>query len=145
MWHNQEERSMNTARIMTNKEAIHVLKSFEVICIPVKDQNVALAFYQGKLGMTVVNDVTMDDHMRWLQLSIGENPSTTISLVTWYESMKPGGLQGLVIGVDDIDATCQELRAAGVDVGRIDDTPWGRFAMFSDPDGNGLTLHQPNM
>jgi catechol 2,3-dioxygenase-like lactoylglutathione lyase family enzyme len=122
-----------------------VLKSFEVICIPVKDQNASLAFYQGKLGMKVVNDAMMDDKMRWLQLGIGDNLSTTISLVTWYDSMPPGGLQGLVIGVDDIEASSAELKAAGVDVGKIDDTPWGKFAMFTDPDGNGLTLHQSNM
>jgi catechol 2,3-dioxygenase-like lactoylglutathione lyase family enzyme len=123
---------------------VRVLKAIEVVCVPVSDQEASLAFYRDKLGMRVVNDSLMDEKMRWVQLGIGDDMTTTLSLVTWYEKMQPGGLQGLVIRVDDIEAARQALNAAGVAVGKIDDTPWGRFAMFSDPDGNGLTLRQPN-
>ena len=36
----------------------------------------------------------------------------------------------------------RELKAKGIEVGKIDDTPWGRFAWLKDLDGNGLCLHQ---
>jgi uncharacterized glyoxalase superfamily protein PhnB len=53
----------------------------------------------------------------------------------------PGSVQGLVLAVDDIDATFAELAARGVGFnGGIDDTPYGRFASFADPDGNGWVL-----
>ena len=35
-----------------------------------------------------------------------------------------------------------ELKAKGIEVKPIDNTPWGKFASFSDPDGNGLTFRQ---
>jgi uncharacterized glyoxalase superfamily protein PhnB len=55
--------------------------------------------------------------------------------------MPPGSVQGLVLAVDDIDATYDELAARGVEfAGPVDDTPYGRFASFSDPDGNGWVL-----
>jgi uncharacterized glyoxalase superfamily protein PhnB len=48
----------------------------------------------------------------------------TNTLVTWFDAMKPGGRRGL-----NLTAIKQE--------------PWGRYAMFSDPDGNGWILRQP--
>ena len=30
----------------------------------------------------------------------------------------------------------------GLDVGEVDDQPWGRFLYFSDPDGNGWSMQQ---
>jgi lactoylglutathione lyase len=43
----------------------------------------------------------------------------------------------LTLEVDDIDAVCDRLRAKGVTFlnGPID-RPWGRRAVFADPDGN---------
>jgi predicted enzyme related to lactoylglutathione lyase len=38
----------------------------------------------------------------------------------------------------------EELKTKGIELGKIDTTPWGRFAWLKDPDGNALCLHQKN-
>ena len=43
---------------------------------------------------------------------------------------------------EDIEKDIRVLKEKGIEVGKIDDQPWGRFAWMKDPDGNGLCLHQ---
>ena len=70
--------------------------------------------------------------------------SVTIALVTWFEQMKPGGLQGVMVNTEDIDAEHKLLRGRGLEISEIKQEPWGRYAMFADPDGkNGWILRQP--
>jgi len=44
--------------------------------------------------------------------------------------------------VDDIEQAHREFTARGLDVGDIDDQPWGRFLYFADPDGNKWSVQQ---
>jgi predicted enzyme related to lactoylglutathione lyase len=61
--------------------------------------------------------------------------------VTWFETMPPGSLKGLVVETDDLDGDVKTLGARGVRIdGGIQEAPWGRFVTISDPDGNGLVL-----
>ena len=117
-------------------------KYIEVVSIPVADQERALAFYRDKLGFVLVNDTMMDEKSRWVQLGVSPEQTTTITLVTWFDKMPPGSQQGLVLATDDIAAAKAQLTDRGVTVGEIMDTPWGKFADFADPDGNGWTLRQ---
>ena len=80
--------------------------------------------------------------MRWMELRPSPDAGTSISLVTWFEEMPPGSAQGLVQRVGDIEAKRAELLERGVGVEEIYETPWGRFANFRDPDGNGWALRQ---
>ena len=50
--------------------------------------------------------------------------------------MVPGSQQGLQMVVEDADAAREVLLARGIEVGEVDEQPWGRFLYFSDPDGN---------
>jgi predicted enzyme related to lactoylglutathione lyase len=46
--------------------------------------------------------------------------------------------------VDDLDAVLEKLSTAGVDIDpRREDHDYGRFAWFSDPEGNRVELWQP--
>jgi predicted enzyme related to lactoylglutathione lyase len=47
-----------------------------------------------------------------------------------------------VIHTSDIEKDVEQLRAKGVIIEKIDPTPWGKFANFYDPDGNGMILRQ---
>jgi uncharacterized glyoxalase superfamily protein PhnB len=78
----------------------------------------------------------------WIQLA-PPGQSVTIALVTWFEQMKPGGLQGVMVNTDDIDAEHALLRSRGLAIGPIQQETWGRYAQFADPDGNGWILRQP--
>lgn len=70
-------------------------------------------------------------------------PHAQIALTTGYEDSEPGSLQGIQVNVDDVDVIHATLRQRGVDVSDIQVYPWGRFCFFSDPDGNGWTMHEP--
>jgi catechol 2,3-dioxygenase-like lactoylglutathione lyase family enzyme len=116
--------------------------SFEIVSVPVSDQERAKVFYRDTLGFDLLRDEPMGPTGRWIQLA-PKGCSTTIALVTWFDSMRPGGLQGVMLNSTNIDRDHQELSAKGLQLGKIDQQPWGRFAMFNDPDGNGWILRQP--
>jgi hypothetical protein len=44
--------------------------------------------------------------------------------------------------VSDIDAARAELAGRGVEVGDVQEFPWGSFLFFNDPDGNGWAVQQ---
>ncbi len=118
------------------------IRSFEIISVPVSDQHSAKQFYRDVLGFTLIREEPMGPGMSWIQLAPpGQN--VTIALVTWFENMKPGGLQGVMVNTDDIAAERELLRGRGLDIGEIKEEPWGRYAMFKDQDGNGWILRQP--
>lgn len=116
------------------------MKFIEVVSIPVSDQQVAKEFYL-KIGFELIIEAPMGDGSTWLQLGL-PGQTTSLSLVTWFKNIAPGSSQGLVLHTEDIKKEVDELRAKGLTVKDIDDTPWGKFAEFSDPDGNSMVLRQ---
>ena len=118
------------------------IRSFEIISVPVSDQQRAKRFYTEVLGFELVRESPMGPGMSWIQLA-PPGQSVTIALVTWFETMKPGGLQGVMVNTEDIDAEHTLLRGRGLELTDIKQEPWGRYAMFTDPDGNGWVLREP--
>ncbi len=118
------------------------IDSFEIISVPVTDPQRAKSFYRDVLGFDLIREEPMGPDMTWIQLAPKGQP-VTIALVTWFDAMKPGGLQGLMLNTRDIDAEKAAIAARGLDIGEINAQPWGRYAMFKDPDGNGLILREP--
>ena len=118
------------------------IKSFEIVSVPVSDQQRSKQFYRDVLGFDVLREDPMGPGQSWIQLA-PKGCSTTIALVTWFDSMRPGGLQGVMLNVTDIERDHRELGARGLELTAIEQQPWGRYAMFSDPDGNGWILRQP--
>lgn len=49
----------------------------------------------------------------------------------------------IVIDVADIDEVAERLRERGIAVGAIEDVPYGRAAIFRDPEGNAIEVHEP--
>lgn len=110
-----------------------------VISVPVSDQDRSRDFYVDALGFSVLEDARMGP-MRWLAVGV---PGTAVylTLVTWFDAMPPGSLQGLVLEVDDIDALAADLHARGyLASAAVGSEHWGRFTELSDPDGNSLVL-----
>jgi predicted enzyme related to lactoylglutathione lyase len=56
--------------------------------------------------------------------------------------MEPGSVGGLQLVVDDIEAARAELTGRGLEVGEVQDFPWGRFVFFADPDGNRWAVQE---
>ncbi len=118
------------------------LGSIEIVSIPVSDQDRAKAFYADALGFRLDTDAPFDEGMRWVQLT-PPGGGVSISLVTWNQEMPPGSVKDLYLACTDIGATYDELAARGVQFTQaVFDTPFGRFAHFVDPDGNGWSLHE---
>ena len=118
------------------------IQSFEIISVPVSDPQRSKRFYQEVLGFTLVRESPMGPGMTWIQLA-PPGHAVTIALVTWFEQMRPGGLQGVMVNTDDIVSEHARLRGLGLEIGDIRQEPWGRYALFADPDGNGWVLRQP--
>jgi predicted enzyme related to lactoylglutathione lyase len=114
----------------------------QLFSVPVSDPERAKSFYVDTLGFTLVSDAMMGEDQRWIQV-VPPGAQTSITLVTWFETMPSGSLRGLVLETDDLEGDIHRLREAGVafDSG-VERAPWGQYAQFSDPDGNGLILQQ---
>ncbi|MGD1920617.1 MAG: VOC family protein [Pleurocapsa sp.] len=118
------------------------LKQIEIISIPVNNQQIAKEFYQNILGFELLADASFSENMQWIQLAPSTTSSVSIALVTWFEEMPPGSVQGLVIGTNKIEKDYQELIDKGITLSPIQDDPWGKSTTFKDPDGNGWVLQQ---
>jgi catechol 2,3-dioxygenase-like lactoylglutathione lyase family enzyme len=116
------------------------MKTIEIISIPVTDQGKSKEFYQ-KLGFSVIVEAPFGNGQQWVQLGL-PGDGAAITLVTWFEKMPPGCVQGFVIKTDDVEKEQKELAAKGIETAKIDDTPWGKFLPVKDPDGNYLSFHQ---
>ena len=107
------------------------MKSVEIIMLPVADRQKAKEFYS-KLGFEIVVEAPAAHGETWIQMGL-PGCNTTISLA---------GFQGIICETEDITAKIKELTAKGIEVGKIDETPWGKFAWLKDLDGNSLCLHE---
>lgn len=125
--------------------------------IHVLDQDAALDFYVGKLGMSVHTDADLGV-MRWLTVHPPHQPDVQIAL------MRPGAPLyddatteqvrelvakgaaggGVIFETDDCRRTYDELRAAGVE---FTQEPTERFygtdCALRDPFGNPIRITQP--
>jgi catechol 2,3-dioxygenase-like lactoylglutathione lyase family enzyme len=112
------------------------------VSIPVSDQERAKAFYVDILGFEVLRDDSSVPGMRWLQVA-PKRGGTSLSLVTWIESMPAGSLQGLVLHSTDVYGDYEALAAQGVAFdGPPTSRPWATETVLRDPDGNAIVLQQ---
>ena len=117
-----------------------MIECVRVVSVPVSDQDRARAFYTATLGFELRTENNFGVGMRWIEVA-PEGSATSLSLVTWFEAMPPGSLQGVVFAVDDVHATYEELLAKGVPFDFPPrEMPGGLQAVFRDPDGNGFVI-----
>jgi catechol 2,3-dioxygenase-like lactoylglutathione lyase family enzyme len=115
------------------------IRNLKIVSIPVKDQETAKHFYHEALGFEVLMDAPFMPGARWIELAPA-GAQTAITLVTWFDHMPPGGVTGLVLETDDLDGDHTLLSGRGLEISAVESAPWGRYATFSDPDGNGWVL-----
>jgi catechol 2,3-dioxygenase-like lactoylglutathione lyase family enzyme len=113
----------------------------ELVAIPVSDVDRAKEFYIDKVGFNADHDHQVSDELRFVQLT-PPGSACSIALGTGITDMPPGSVKGLQLVVPDADTARAELLERGVDVGEVQDFPWGRFVFFEDPDGNGWSVQQ---
>ena len=111
----------------------------ELINVPVSDVDRSIDFYVNKAGFNLDHDHTPTDEIRFVQLT-PPGSAASIAIGRGLPNSEPGSVKGLQLVVDDIEGTVAQLTERGVEVSEIDEQPWGRFAYFADPDGNGWVL-----
>ncbi len=112
----------------------------ELVQVPVSDLDRAKAFYE-QVGFAADHDERPSEEIRFIQLT-PPGSGCSIALTSGVHSMRPGSLEGLGMVIEDADAAHAELLSRGVEVGEVQEFPWGRFVFFSDPDGNGWALQE---
>jgi predicted enzyme related to lactoylglutathione lyase len=126
-------------------QSLRMQMKLELMILPVTDVDRSKAFYRDVVGFTEDLDVRPAEGVRVVQLT---PPGSACSIgigtgLPGFMEMPPGSVRGLHLVVPDIDAARQELAGRGLDVSEILDVGGGvRYAWFSDPDGNGLTLQE---
>ena len=124
----------------------------------VHDQDEALAFYTGKLGMEVRADATLPEmNFRWLTVGPAGQPDIAIVLMLipgppmmdaemaeQTRNLMAKGLAGTIfLTTEDCHAAYEELKGRGVEfVDAPEERPYGIDSSFRDPSGNHIRLTQ---
>ena len=124
----------------------------------VHDQDEALAFYTGKLGMELREDVTVPEmgNFRWLSVGIpGQDVSITLMAIpgppvfddetreSINKLLAKGASGGLFFATDDAQESYDELKGRGVEFTQEPpEQPYGIDAGFRDASGNHFRLAQ---
>lgn len=112
----------------------------ELVQVPVADVDRAKDFYI-RAGFVAEEDHQVSDELRFVQLT-PPGSACSIAITSGANQMEPGSLEGLQLVVADIEAAREELLAREIEVGDVQDFPWGRFVFFADPDGNRWAVQQ---
>jgi catechol 2,3-dioxygenase-like lactoylglutathione lyase family enzyme len=113
----------------------------ELISVPVSDVDRAKVFYTERAGFNADHDHQVTDEIRFVQLT-PPGSACSIAIGSGIVDTPPGSVQGLQLVVSDINGARAELAERGVEVGEVQEFPWGSFVFFSDPDGNGWAVQQ---
>jgi catechol 2,3-dioxygenase-like lactoylglutathione lyase family enzyme len=114
-----------------------------VVCIPVSDQDRALAFYVDVLGLEKRADVPFGNGYRWVEVAPAGGDAR-IAIVPPPEGRPTGNMEtGIGLETPDIDAVHAALKERGADVddevSRMGD-PVPPLFWLRDPDGNTLMV-----
>ena len=113
----------------------------ELVAVPVSDVDRAKAFYTEQVGFVADHDHRVSDEIRFVQLT-PPGSACSIALGTGIVDAAPGSVAGLQLVVADVHAARAELVGRGVEVGEVQEFPWGSFVFFADPDGNRWSVQQ---
>jgi catechol 2,3-dioxygenase-like lactoylglutathione lyase family enzyme len=113
----------------------------ELVAVPVSDVDRAKAFYTEQAGFNADHDHRVSDDLRFVQLT-PPGSACSIAIGQGVTDAPPGSVKGLQLVVDDIHAAREELLGRGVEVGEVQEFPWGQFLFFSDPDGNAWAVQR---
>jgi predicted enzyme related to lactoylglutathione lyase len=119
--------------------------TLEVVILPVRDIDRAVAFYRDQVGFVLDHD-TKNEHMHVVQLTPrGSGCSIVVGDLPTQREMAPGSIKGLQLVVADALAARDELMSRGVECSEItvfDERDGGTFFGFNDPDGNSWAVQQ---
>jgi catechol 2,3-dioxygenase-like lactoylglutathione lyase family enzyme len=136
-----------------------MLKQLSTVSVWVHDQDDALAFYTGKLGLELRDDVTVPEmgNFRWIAVGPAGQADVGIALLAIpgppvFDAdthaqigalVAKGAIGGLFFSTDDCKASYEDLRSRGVEfLQEPTQQPYGIDAAFRDPSGNQIRMVQ---
>ena len=134
-----------------------MLKRINHTFMHVLDQDEALDFYVGKLGMVVHTDADLGS-FRWLTVNFPDQPDLELVLMLpgppAYDDETAAEIRelvtkgaaggGLILETDDCRATYERLKAAGVEFTQEpEERFYGTDCGLRDPFGNPIRITQP--
>jgi predicted enzyme related to lactoylglutathione lyase len=119
--------------------------TLEVVVLPVRDIDRAVAFYRDQVGFHLDHD-TRNEFMHVAQLTPpGSGCSIVIGDLPAHNEMEPGSMKNLQLVVSDATAARQQLLERGVEVSELQvivEADGGTFFGFHDPDGNSWAVQE---
>ena len=120
-----------------------MIKKIATAAIYVTDQEVANRFWEKQVGFEIRRDLSMGPEARWLELA---PPGAESCIVIFPKSMMEDWAErkpSLVFECDDIEETHKSMSERGVEFShKPKELPWGKFAIFLDPEGNWYGLRE---
>jgi uncharacterized glyoxalase superfamily protein PhnB len=114
------------------------------ISVGVSDQNKALDFYVNTLGFEKIDDQPMSETERWVEVAPAGAQTHIMLGLRGQSGGDKTGFTGYVLHTDNIEETCQTLKARGVNLTQeLSTQPWGKWAQFTDLDGNEYGVWAP--
>jgi len=127
---------------MTDSTTTTRVTSMRTVGVPVRDQDRALEFYTGILGLAKSLDVDLGGGARWIEVAPADG-GTTIALVPAKPGVPAGVETGIRLCTADADGLHGHLLAHGISADEVLHWP-GVPPMFGfrDQDGNRLEIVQ---
>ena len=113
----------------------------ELVAVPVTDVDRAKAFYVEQVGFNADHDHRVSDDMRFVQLT-PPGSACSIAIGTGHHGDGPRLGSGPAARRRRRRRRPRDLVERGVEVGEVQEFPWGRFVFFKDPDGNGWAVQE---
>ncbi|MFJ1511149.1 VOC family protein [Cellulosimicrobium funkei] len=115
------------------------LTGVHTVAVPVADQDRALAFYTGTLGLELRMDGELQEGFRWIEVA-PPGAATSVALVRADDGRGAGVDTGIRLTTTDAAGDHATLTAAGADTGEL--LRWeGVPPMFALRDADGNTLY----
>ncbi|MFZ0830105.1 MAG: VOC family protein [Thermoplasmata archaeon] len=118
--------------------------SFNHALIYSRNLGPALRFYRGRLGFTVIDQMSHGGRIVYVRMKASRGTGTlALHLLEPGKELPRGGGVRLYFEVKELEKFCARLRAAGLNFSQLPKMmPWGwKHAYVDDPDGNEVSLY----
>jgi predicted enzyme related to lactoylglutathione lyase len=117
-----------------------MIKGIAFTAYPAKNVQATREWYEKHLGLKFSGAYAEEGVERYNEVTV-DNGTFAVMTHEWIER-EPGSGSGVAFEVENIEDASAKLRAGGVTVSDVYETPVCKVASFNDPEGNKVTLHQ---
>lgn len=119
------------------------------ITLYVNNQDEAKKFWIEKLNFVVKFEQSMAPGMKWLEVAPSQSEFTTFVLYDKNLMMAQNPSANvsnptLILSSTDVENAYTKMKENGVEVGELNNMPYGKMFSFKDQDGNDYLLREDN-